>query len=95
MKTDYPLRSLCETLDVSPSGYYAWQRRPSQPSIRTQEDACLSQAIALVFTQSRQTYGSPRIQIQLRDWGYRHGRNRIARSFQPQGFSSGSSRSWI
>jgi putative transposase len=85
MKTDYPLRSLCETLDVSPSGYYAWQRRPSQPSIRTQEDACLSQAIALVFTQSRQTYGSPRIQIQLRDWGYRHGRNRIARLMRQQG----------
>jgi hypothetical protein len=41
MKTDYPLRSLCETLEVLPSGYYAWQGRASQLSIRTQEDALL------------------------------------------------------
>jgi hypothetical protein len=57
MSADYPIRYLCETLDVSSSGYYAWQRRPSHPPIRTQEDARLVQAITWVFTQSRQTCG--------------------------------------
>lgn len=85
MSADYPIRCLCETLDVSSSGYYAWQQRPSHPSIRTQDDARLVQAITWVFTQSRQTYGSPRIQVQLRIVGHRHGRNRIARLMRQQG----------
>jgi putative transposase len=85
MNAEYPLRSLCETLDVSPSGYYAWRRRPGQPSRRAQEEVGLRQTILLVFRESRQTYGSPRIQIQLRRWGHRHGRNRIARLMRQQG----------
>ena len=27
-RTDYPVRTLCEVLEVSPAGYYAWRSRP-------------------------------------------------------------------
>ena len=27
----WPVRLLCETLDVSPAGYYAWRHRPASP----------------------------------------------------------------
>jgi hypothetical protein len=27
-RADYPVRILCDVLDVSPAGYYAWRSRP-------------------------------------------------------------------
>jgi putative transposase len=85
MKTEYPIRPLCETLEVSPSGYYDWCRRPEQPSPHAQQDALLAEVIQELFHDSRQTYGSPRIQAQLQRQGHRHGRNRIARLMRQQG----------
>jgi transposase InsO family protein len=39
----------------------------------------LAQKIQQLHTQSRQTYGSPRLVAALRRQGHRHGRNRVAR----------------
>src|ERR1035441_2017518 len=60
MKTEHPIRSLCEALEVSTSGYYDWVNRQTQPSPRTQENARLALLIVRVHQESRQTYGSPR-----------------------------------
>ena len=37
-KEDFPVQRLCTVLDVSPSGYFAWRRRPASP--RQREDLC-------------------------------------------------------
>lgn len=79
MKAAYPIRLLCASLDVSPSGYYDWRRRQVQPGRRRLENARLAQTIQLVHQHSRQTYGSPRIHQVLRRRGQACGRNRIAR----------------
>jgi putative transposase len=85
MKTDHPIRSLCEALEVSPSGYYDWSNRQAQPGPRAQESARLAQQIVQIHEASRQTYGSPRIQVVLRQAGHAHGRHRIARLMRQQG----------
>jgi putative transposase len=85
MKTDHPIRSLCEALEVSPSGYYDWSNRQAQPGPRAQENARLLQQILQIHQESRQTYGSPRIQVVLRQAGHTHGRHRIARLMRQQG----------
>lgn len=85
MKSDYDILLLCETFEVSPSGYYDWCRRQSQPSERAQEDAALKQQIKTIHAASMQTYGSPRVRRELRTKGFRHGRNRIARLMREQG----------
>ena len=85
MKYEYAIRLLCETLEVSPSGYYDWCQRCQQPGLRAQEDALLIPIIVTLFENSRQTYGSPRIWAQLKANGYNHGRNRIARLMRSQG----------
>jgi putative transposase len=85
MKTQHPIRSLCEALEVSPSGYYDWFNRQTQPGPRAQENAQLLEHIVRIHQDSRQTYGSPRIQKQLSQTGRSHGRNRIARLMRLQG----------
>jgi transposase InsO family protein len=85
MKTEHPIRALCAALDVSPSGYYDWVHRLAHPGPRAREDADLSQQIVQIHQASRQTYGSPRIQVVLGRAGHAHGRNRIARLMRQQG----------
>lgn len=79
MKLEYPIRLLCQSLEVSASGYYDWCRRQVQPGPRAQANAQLQDLIVQLHQASRQTYGSPRLQQQLARRGHRHGRNRIAR----------------
>jgi putative transposase len=85
MKTEHPIRSLCEALEVSSSGYYGWCNRLTQPSPRAQENVRLAQQIVQVHRESRQTYGSPRIQKVLGQAGHAYGRHRIARLMRQQG----------
>ena len=85
MKTEYSILSLCENLQVSASGYYDWQRRRVVPGPRAQETQRLVQEVQAIHTQSRRTYGSPRIVAVLRSQGRRHGRARIARLMKAKG----------
>jgi putative transposase len=55
MKTEHPIRSLCEALEVSTSGYYDWSNRQTQPSPRAQENARLAQQIVQIPQDSRHT----------------------------------------
>jgi transposase InsO family protein len=72
-------------LEVSPSGYYDWHNRQTQPGPRARENAQLLVHIIRFHQDSRETYGSPRIQVLLRRAGHTHGRNRIARLMRQQG----------
>jgi len=85
MKEDHPILSLCLHLEVSPSGYYAWQTRHDCPGPRALQDRALVQEIDQIHARSRQTYGSPRVVEELRSKGQRHGRNRIARLMKQEG----------
>lgn len=75
--SQYPIALLCQVLRVARSGYYAWIH--AAPRARATQDAQLTTQIERVFTQSRRTYGSPRVHAELRAQGVRCGRNRVAR----------------
>jgi putative transposase len=87
MKEEYRIGTLCQTLAVSPSGYYDWRTRQQRPGPRAQADHALLQQLQVLHQQSRHTYGSPRLQALLRRHGQRHGRNRIARLMRLGGLS--------
>jgi transposase InsO family protein len=76
-RVEFPIRRMCVVLGVSASGYYAWRRRT--PSRRAVADAALAVHIRAVFAESQQTYGSPRIHVELVAQGQRCGRHRVAR----------------
>ena len=71
------IATLCRVLEVSPSGYYAWHRRPASP--RAREDAALTAEIEAIHIHSRGTYGAPRIHAELVARGRRVSRKRVAR----------------
>jgi putative transposase len=74
---------MCEVLEVSRSGYYAWLRRP--PATRTQENQQLKEQIKQIHQKSRNSYGAPRIHAALQHKGFEVGRHRVARLMQQQG----------
>jgi putative transposase len=73
----YPVRSMSRVLEVSPSGFYAWLKRPL--SKREQEDQMLTQRIKQIHKRSKGTYGAPRIHAELAEEGLHVGRKRVAR----------------
>jgi putative transposase len=85
MKDEHAVLRLCQELEVSVSGYYDWQFRRSCPGLRAAQDQVLKQQIQSIHTGSRKTYGSPRIVMELRKSGARHGRNRVARLMKQEG----------
>ena len=74
---------MCQVLDVSLSGYYAWLHRPE--SQRSREDRRLLIETRAIHRQSRRRYGSPRVYRELRGRGRVCGRHRVARLMRQDG----------
>jgi putative transposase len=86
----HPVAVLCRTLGVSPSGYYAWRKRPLSP--RARADVELTAQIEAVHRESRGTYGAPRIHAELAAQGLHLGRKRVARLMRAVGLQGVSRR---
>jgi transposase InsO family protein len=76
-RSEYPVVVMCRVLDVARGSYYAWRVR--RPGPREMADQALVPKIRHYFKQSGQTYGSKRIQTDLKEAGIRCGHNRVAR----------------
>jgi len=77
-KAEHTISRLCKVLGVTRQGFYAWRRRG--PSLRSLDDAELARLIVTIYDGSLQTYGAPRIQLELADEHDVHvGRKRVAR----------------
>jgi putative transposase len=73
----YRISTMCRTLGVSTSGYYAWLLRT--PCARKQDDVALGDRIETIHRRSRNTYGRPRIKAELKDDGISISNDRLAR----------------
>ena len=76
-KADVPVQTACTVLGVSASGYYAWKSRGASP--RQRHDMILLAHIRSQFSTSNETYGSPRMHVELNEDGLVVGRHRVAR----------------
>jgi len=68
---------MCKTLEVSTSGYYNWLKLG--PSKRWLKNQAISMHIKDLFEKSFESYGSPRIKVELENRGYYISRPRVAR----------------
>lgn len=76
----YPISLMCRVLIVARSGYYEWRKQPL--SAQKMADLLLLMHIRDIFAESRNTYGSCRIQAVLAQQGLRCSRKRVARLMQ-------------
>ena len=74
---------MCALMDVSVSGFYAWKNR--KPSQRQLYDMVLLAHIRSQFASSHETYGAPRMHVELKEDGVDVGRHRVARLMRNNG----------
>ncbi len=91
-RQQFLLTTMCRILQVSRSGFYAAERRA--PSARARENVVLGELITTIYQHSRATYGSPRIQREVRAGGWRCGRQRIARLMRETGLRARTRLRW-
>ncbi|MHB8595720.1 MAG: IS3 family transposase [Ktedonobacteraceae bacterium] len=77
---------LCQVLEISESGYYAWRIR--KPGQRKREDEALGKLIEDAYQNNRQVYGSPRVHAELKEPGVHCGRKRVARLMRERGINA-------
>jgi putative transposase len=92
-RAKYPVRLLCELLEVSRSGYYAWIDRPPAP--KTISDAQLVLEIKAAMARGRGAYGSPRVHRELRARGVRVSKKRVERLMRDNGLVARQKRSFV
>ncbi|MFL5159816.1 MAG: IS3 family transposase [Microvirga sp.] len=85
-KAEFPIQRLCQVLEVSQSGYFAWRSRPACQ--RQREDLVLLAHVRSAFRESNGTYGSPRMTRELQDQGLPIGRRRTARLMRENGLKA-------
>jgi transposase InsO family protein len=85
-KAGFTISELCRALAVSPSGYYAWCRRPE--SAHRRRDRQLRVLVRASFEASKRRYGSPRIHRDLLEQRERVSRKRVIRLMQEDGLKA-------
>ena len=83
MKDEFSIPEMAEALEVSKSGFHAHLCKALRRCRR--RDTELRALIRRSFEQSRRTYGSPRVRLDLRDAGHRCGKNRVNRLMREEG----------
>lgn len=88
-RTLYPLAVMCEALEVTRGGYYAWEHRREQPvSERQRRREELAATIRVAHADSRGTYGSPRVYQHLKAKGVDVCENTVAKMMRQEGIRS-------
>lgn len=84
-KASFPIAAMCRLFGVTRQGYYACARRPVSARVRNEAELCA--AIRDVFTESGETYGSPRVLNELRNRGFQTGKRRVERAMRGMGLT--------
>ena len=84
-KASYPIKRMCELLEVSRSGFYQWRAsRDRGPTPSQRRRAALDAKVAASHAGSDGVYGAPRVLADLRAAGERVSRKTVAASLRRQ-----------
>ena len=91
-RQEFPVRRMCNILAVSPSGYYAWRKRPDS-KLKMANDK-LTEKIKEIHAEFEGKYGSPRIYQELKEKKLPCSENRVARLMRKIGLRAKHKRSF-
>lgn len=80
---EFAVRLMCRVLEVTPSGYYAFLKRPE--SWRAVIDDVLMAHVRVAHAESGDTYGAPRVLQELKAAGWPTSQKRVARLMREEG----------
>lgn len=80
---EFPVAFMCEILEVSLSGYYAWRKRDTRG--RETKELALVRKIEEIHQGSRGTYGSPRVLRVLKGLGESCNKSKVERLMKKNG----------
>ena len=83
---EHSVTLLCQTLGVSRSGYYDWKNR--KPSVRQQANAKLLAEMQDIHAEVMETYGSPRMHVELCEREFEASRGRVERLMRNHGLQA-------
>jgi len=89
-RAHWPVRLLCETLEVSTAGYYVWRERPT--SARQQRREALVEEIQAIHAEVKARYGSPRLHAELAARGQTCCVNTVAKLMHDNGSAAKTAR---
>jgi transposase InsO family protein len=81
----FPVSFMCEVLDVSRAGYYAWVKR--EQSARERDDVELTRLITEIDAENHGRYGIDRIHREPAGRGHRHSPKRVRRLARAAGLT--------
>jgi transposase InsO family protein len=90
---EWPVAWMCEALEVSASGYYAWASRPDRATERRRQG--LVAAIEEVHAEVKQRYGSPRVAAEPNARGHECSENTVARLMSANGIKARAPRRFV
>lgn len=82
-RDEFHVRLMCRVLEVAPSGYYASRKRP--PSWHALIDEVLMARVRIIHAESGETYGAPRVHLELQAEGLPASPKRVARLMREEG----------
>jgi putative transposase len=88
----HSVKNACRLLEVSRAAFY--QRRKAERSARAVFDDELIGKITAIHTESKGTYGSPRVHRALRKRGVRCGKRRVRRLMRGAGLEGRAKKRW-
>lgn len=81
-----PIQFTCDYFYVSRSSYYYWRNKEKPVTLKTKEEIC--NEIELVFKESKQSYGSPRVTKELKERDFIVSENTVAKYMKELGLDA-------
>lgn len=93
LRSEFPVKKMCQMLDVERSGYYAWLNRPE--SKRGKENNIILEEIMKIREDRRKlSYGAPSLTKEIKENGIPCSKNRVARIMQKNDIQAKTKRKW-